>query len=118
MTDLIEKIENWFVDRDILPNSSVSKQWSKLEEELEELEQALADDHLIQIKDGIGDVVVVLVGLAMLKGTSLTDCLTHAYDEIKDRTGRMVDGVYVKETTNEKADKWQKGKMRKKIFCA
>jgi hypothetical protein len=97
MEGLAEKIENWFLERNILPNSSASKQWEKLEEELSELEQALADNNLVQIKDGIGDTVVVLTGLAMLKGTSLTECMQHAYDEIKDRTGKMVDGIYVKE---------------------
>lgn len=33
-------------------------------------------------------------------GASLAACLNHAWHEIKDRTGRMVDGIFVKEEEN------------------
>ena len=49
------------------------------------------------IKDDIGDMVVVLTIIAKQSGTTLQECLAHAYNDIKDRKGRMVDGVFVKE---------------------
>lgn len=52
-----------------------------------------AEDHLI---DGIGDCAVTLILAAEMAGLRFEDCLAAAYDEIKGRTGRMVDGVFVK----------------------
>lgn len=48
------------------------------------------------LKDGIGDVVVTLIILAQQNGLTLEECLDMAYGEIKGRTGKMVDGVFVK----------------------
>ena len=48
------------------------------------------------VKDSVGDVIVTLIILAMQKGTNVEECLQLAYDEIKGRTGKMVDGVFVK----------------------
>lgn len=38
-----------------------------------------------------------LVEIAYLYKWSLADCLEAAYNEIKDRKGRMVDGIFIKE---------------------
>ena len=46
---------------------------------------------------GIGRMVALLAVLATEFGTSLEDCTNDAYDEIKDRKGRMVGGVFIKE---------------------
>ena len=48
------------------------------------------------LRDGIGDVVVTLIILAMQNDMDLYECLNFAYDEIKGRTGKMVNGVFVK----------------------
>ena len=50
-----------------------------------------------ELKDGIGDTTVTLILAADLAGLRLEDCLQAAYDEIKARTGRMVDGQFVKD---------------------
>lgn len=42
-------------------------------------------------------MIDLLWSLSNLNGHTLKDCLAHAYDEIKDRKGRMVDGIFVKE---------------------
>ena len=50
------------------------------------------------MKDAIGDVVVTLIILAQQIGTTFEDCVMLAYDEIKDRRGKLVDGVFIKES--------------------
>ena len=47
--------------------------------------------------DGIGDCVVVLTNLAELIGTPIEECIARAYDEIKDRTGKMDNGTFKKD---------------------
>ena len=49
------------------------------------------------IRDDIGDCIVVLINIAERNNLTLTECLEKAYDDIKDRKGRMVDGIFVKE---------------------
>ena len=49
------------------------------------------------ISDDIGDMMVVLINIATRNNLTITECLVAAYDDIKDRKGKMVDGVFVKE---------------------
>ena len=49
------------------------------------------------IRDDIGDMLVVMLNIVARNGLSLSECLEKAYDDIKDRKGKMVDGVFVKE---------------------
>ena len=42
-------------------------------------------------------MMVVLINIAERNNLSLTECLEVAYNDIKDRKGKMVDGVFVKE---------------------
>ena len=51
------------------------------------------------MRDAIGDISVVLAVICAKRGWSLSDCCEGAWDEIKDRRGRMVDGVFVKEAS-------------------
>jgi len=47
--------------------------------------------------DDIGDIIVVLINIAERNGLTLWECMYHAYNDIKYRKGKMVDGVFVKE---------------------
>lgn len=97
---LFDKIEQWARDRNFFADSSgvtPATQFTKTEEEIDELEAALAANDIDGIKDGIGDVIVTLVVIAKLSGLNVVECIQYAYDEIKDRKGKMVDGVFVKE---------------------
>ena len=49
------------------------------------------------MKDSIGDMYVVLTILSLQLGLDIEDCVMHSYGEIKDRKGKLVNGVYVKE---------------------
>ncbi len=92
---LLEKVNKWGYERG-LHNASSIKQLVKLDEECNELKQGLYTDDNDLIKDSIGDIAVVLSMLAMQEGTTLEECLSLAYEEIKDRKGLMINGVFVK----------------------
>ncbi|WP_367006448.1 MazG-like family protein [Streptococcus sp. ZY19097] len=154
---LEEKVDQWFVDRNLHEANPV-KQFEKLMEESGELFEGIAKDKPELIKDALGDMRVVIIGLllqlnrgnkpeaanrellllelvkhignmagkillhienkntekisvgvellginrtmqyiALYSDTTLTDCLQIAYDKIKDRKGKMINGVFVKE---------------------
>jgi NTP pyrophosphatase (non-canonical NTP hydrolase) len=66
--------------------------------EMGELADAITKRNRDAIIDGLGDVLVCLINVAALEDLDLTQCLKHAYDEIKDRKGYLnSSGVFVKE---------------------
>jgi NTP pyrophosphatase (non-canonical NTP hydrolase) len=65
-------------------------------EEAGELAEGVLKKDKPEIKDAIGDMVVVLTNLASLEGLFIEDCIQSAYDVIKDRTGVMDNGTFVK----------------------
>ena len=69
----------------------------KLLEEAGELATGINKDKRELIIDSIGDVYVVLVILCMQLGLDINDCIKAAYGEIKDRKGKLVNGLFVKE---------------------
>lgn len=94
--DLTEKIEKWAIDRN-LHTADPKSQTIKLFEELGELAEGLSKNKIELIEDAIGDSYVVLTILAMQLELDINQCIQTAYDEIKDRKGKMVNGVFVKE---------------------
>ena len=91
-------IIRWSEQRCIIPNSTPKAQFIKLKEEVYELQLALADDNMEEIIDGIGDSMVCLINICALLDVNLVDCMSHAYEQIKDRKGYMnADGIFVKE---------------------
>ncbi|EGP5220640.1 DUF1642 domain-containing protein [Enterococcus faecium] len=107
MDELITKVEQWAKDKG-LDQADSSKQMLKTIEEIGEVAASLArkDEH--GLRDGIGDVVVTLIILAMQNDMDLYECLNQAYNEIKGRTGKMVDGVFVKLSDLKQLDEPQK----------
>lgn len=93
-TDLIRQ---WSIDRN-LHTADPNKQALKLGEEFGELFEGLAKGNLALTKDAIGDMYVVLTVMSQQLGFTIEECIDVAYDEIKDRRGRMIDGVFVKES--------------------
>jgi NTP pyrophosphatase (non-canonical NTP hydrolase) len=99
---LIERVEKWAADRQILTHSDAKAQALKLVSEVGELADAIVKNDEAGIVDGIGDCTVVLVILSKLAGLTLPVCLAAAYEEIKDRKGRMVPGgAFVKTPSGE-----------------
>lgn len=91
-----EPIRIWAMDRNI-HKATAEKQFLKLIEEVGELAQALQKNNRGELIDAIGDCAIVLTNLAMIKGLSIENCINTAYEEIKNRKGKMVNGVFVKE---------------------
>lgn len=93
----IKKIQQWVIDRN-LHTADPKVQMCKTIEELGELARAINKGDVAEQIDGIGDVVVTLVCISQQLGLDFNECVASAYDEIKDRKGKMVGGVFVKES--------------------
>lgn len=151
-----DRVAKWFDDRNLTKGSTAEKQLPKLKEEFDELRAGVKANDLHEIKDGIGDMLVVLRGMSHMRGLewpgmvtvsdddnvsievlglaidhmgerpevmgfdfilqtyirtcimflkqisrehglTIEECQEQAWNDIKDRTGRMVDGVFVKD---------------------
>jgi len=92
---LESNIVGWHQDRNLIDGSTDKDQYMKLIQEAGEL-----SDHICKgqpIADDIGDMIVVLINIAERNDLSLRECMEKAWEDIKDRKGRMVDGIFVKE---------------------
>lgn len=94
--DLTELIKDWAKDRE-LDKASPGKQFLKVIEEVREIAEGMIKNHPEQMKDSIGGTYVTLVILAMQYGLDIKDCIKAAYEEIKDRKGETIGGVFIKE---------------------
>jgi NTP pyrophosphatase (non-canonical NTP hydrolase) len=97
----LERLEEmtleWSHDKGILTNGKAITQCLKLMSELGELADNLAKGNCI--KDDVGDCLVVLTNISALQGTSLSECWSHAWDDIKDRQGFLnAEGTFIKST--------------------
>ena len=90
-------IRDWANERGLYTGGDTKTQSLKLVEEVGEICRAILKDNHSDIEDGIGDAVVVLTNLAELQGTSIEACIKRAYNEIKDRTGKMDNGTFKKD---------------------
>tara|TARA_Y100001951_G_C11284817_1_gene267925 strand:- start:208 stop:648 length:441 start_codon:yes stop_codon:yes gene_type:complete len=94
--DYVKKIVGWHHDRNLIDGSTDKDQFAKLIQEAGELSDNICKGE--DVSDDIGDMIVVLLNIAERNKLSLADCLSKAWDDIKDRKGRMVDGIFIKET--------------------
>lgn len=95
--DNFSRIRQWAEDRNLIKGSTSVNQMLKLVEELGELAGSINKNRREDIADGIGDAVVVLTIIAAMHGLEIERCIDGAYQEIKDRKGKMIDGIFVKE---------------------
>ena len=97
LQELVPLVEQWFVKRGI-DKGNGNGQVEKLMEEVEELEEAHYYGDAYECRDAVGDIMVVLIGYCMQQGYDIAQCLEGAYEEIKNRTGKVnSDGVFVKD---------------------
>jgi len=92
---ILNAIINWAYERNISQGGSSKDQCLKLIQEVGELSDSLCKGN--SPIDDIGDCMVVLAIIAEQHALTVTQCLEHAYHDIKDRKGMMIDGVFVKE---------------------
>lgn len=96
-SELFAHVEQWAIAKRLDNPENKHRQALKVMEEVGETMAALARGNKELVKDGIGDSIVTLIILAMQCGFTATECLDAAYTEIKDRKGKTVDGVFIKE---------------------
>ena len=101
LTDLIAKINEWADERN-LKQADPKIQWMRITEEVGEIRDVLLKptkftDPQMALKDAIGDTLVTIIVLAHQLDLDVTDCLNVAYEEIKNRKGKMINGTFVKE---------------------
>nr|DAG96494.1 MAG TPA: NTP-PPase-like protein [Herelleviridae sp.] len=94
--DKVELIKKWAEDRN-LQTGNPQGQIMKLLEEAGELASGVAKINEPVIKDSVGDIFVVLTVLCLQLDIDIEECIDLAYNEIKDRKGKLIDGVFVKE---------------------
>ena len=97
----ITKVAEWHEARNLINGSTDKAQFKKLLEEVDEL-KGFIDGDGSNFKDHVGDIMVVLINHCERNNTTLKSCLEVAYEDIKDRTGRMIDGVFVKQSDLDK----------------
>lgn len=109
--ELIEKVLMWAENKGITGidgEGTMLGQLDKTQEEVTETRDSVlkymyghdsfnSEEHFAEIEDGIGDCLVTLIILAEMAGLTVESCLQRAYDEIKDRAGKMQKGVFVKD---------------------
>ena len=96
VNELIDNIAQWHHDRNLIEGSDDKSQFAKLIQEAGELSDNICKGK--DIADDIGDMIVVLINIAERNNLTIEQCLEQAWDDIKDRKGKMVDGVFVKES--------------------
>lgn len=93
------KVVHWAMDRKIIPNATPVSQLLKAVSEIGELCDAEGKKDADAIADAVGDITVCLLNYCALRGINFVDCLSKAYNEIKDRKGTLMpDGTFVKES--------------------
>ena len=96
--ELINNITQWADDKGILFRENAPQQSMKVMEELGETMGAiLKGKKPDEVTDGIGDVFVTVIILSKQLGLDPTECLESAWNEIKDRKGKTVDGTFIRE---------------------
>ena len=97
MRDIFPLIRDWADKRGIYDKGDEKTQYVKLMEEAGELAQSLLKQNREEAIDAVGDMVVVLTNLAVFIGVDIEDCIISAYNEIKNRKGKMTNGTFVKQ---------------------
>jgi len=96
--DYEKMIGQWHQDRNLIKGSSDKDQFLKLMQEAGELSDSLCKGK--DIRDDIGDMMVVLINIMVRNNLTMKECLGVAYEDIKDRKGTMIDGIFVKDGDN------------------
>ena len=96
MIALTNSIKRWVKDREI-DKAHPQVQFVKLTEEFGEIAEGLTKKDKQLVADGVGYAYITLVALCATLDLEIDECIYHAYKEIENRKGEMVDGVFIKE---------------------
>lgn len=97
MDDLVSKVWDWFDEKKL---HDPVMQMVKVQEEIGELAHEISRGHrdTPEVYDALGDSLVTIIGMCHHLDIDPEVCLAMAYEEIKDRKGKVIDGSFVKET--------------------
>ena len=95
MEELVKKVAQWHHDRNLIKGATDKDQFCKLIQEAGELSDNICKGK--DMSDDIGDMIVVLINIAERNNLTLKECLEKAWGDIKDRKGKMIDGIFIKE---------------------
>jgi NTP pyrophosphatase (non-canonical NTP hydrolase) len=95
--ETIHAVRKWATDKGIDKAENAPFQFLKVSEEVGELAGAMAREDYEGIVDGIGDAAITLIILSQQLDLNFEKCLMNAWEEIKDRTGKTENGVFVKD---------------------
>lgn len=109
IAELITKVNEWAISHG-LDKGNPKIEWMKVTEEVGEIRDVFLKPHDFvnpewSLKDAIGDSIVTLVVLCLQLGYDVEECLTIAYNDIKDRQGVMIDDNFVKVKRGQKTTK-------------
>ena len=93
--ELEDTVAQWHNDRNLIDGSTDLRQMKKLFEEVNELHIDVLNGS--DLRDELGDCLVVLINIATRNNFSLYEALEYSFSKIKDRKGKMIDGIFVKE---------------------
>lgn len=96
MNELVNKVKDWGHKKNLIKKENQYKQFAKVVEEVSEIGTALNNKNEEELIDAIGDATVTLIILSEQSGLEFEACLKTAYNIIKDRTGKTVNGVFIK----------------------
>lgn len=98
LNGLTTDVKLWAQHRNLIDPANANRQMLKVVEEVGELSSCLAKGKsALETRDAIGDTLVTLIILSECLGTDINTCLSQAYHEIAGRTGKTVDGVFIKD---------------------
>lgn len=98
MQELINNVKEWSKAKGLNKKENSKAQLCKLIEEVGEIAQAINKNQSEEmLQDAVGDTMVVLIILAQQNGLYLDECLQSAWNEIKDRTGKTINGTFIKD---------------------
>ena len=90
-------VEEWALDKGILSKATPMAQALKTLEETTEFCRAVNSNDREEIIDAMGDIMVTLIIQAKMQNLNLEECLESAYNVISKRTGKMINGQFVKD---------------------
>ena len=102
--ELKANVEEWANEKELIKFENRFKQFEKVVEEVFELKEEIIQDNLDNMELEMGDCLVTLIILSKQLGIDIVDCLEQAYNKIKFRRGRTIDGKFIKEEDLKKFD--------------
>lgn len=99
--DVEQLVIEWAKEKGIYRKENIRNQALKMCSEAGEVADAILKMDNTAIKEEIGDVIVTLVILSNVQGWSLNECLETAYNKIKNRKGKTINGTFIKQQDND-----------------